>query len=93
MRRSLYDVVPQVYEVDIDHPLLTPAQRGVHNLEVEVGGRGRADEIVAFVNEERPFFQTSRVGSMIYAEHRPNADGQFKCDIYIRKTGPLSRQV
>jgi Zn-dependent M28 family amino/carboxypeptidase len=46
LRSSLYDVVPQVYEVDIDHPLLTPAQRGVHNLEVQVGGRGRAHEIV-----------------------------------------------
>lgn len=112
LRSSLYDVVPQAYEVDIDHPLLTPAQRGVHNLEVEVGGRGRADEIVvigahydsipgcpaandngsgvaamleiarlladrtfertlrfvAFVNEEPPFFQTSRMGSMVYAQ-------------------------
>jgi Zn-dependent M28 family amino/carboxypeptidase len=111
LRSSLYDVVPQAYEVDIDHPLLTPAQRGVHNLEVEVGGRGRAHEIVvigahydsipgcpaandngsgvaamleiarlladrtfertlrfvAFVNEEPPFFQTSRMGSMVYA--------------------------
>lgn len=112
LRSSLYDVVPQAYEVDIDHPLLTPAQRGVHNLEVEVGGRGRAHEIVvigahydsipgcpaandngsgvaamleiarlladrtfertlrfvAFVNEEPPFFQTSRMGSMVYAQ-------------------------
>ena len=111
LRSSLYDVVPQAYEVDIDHPLLTPAQRDVHNLEVEVGGRGRAHEIVvigahydsipgcpaandngsgvaamleiarlladrtfertlrfvAFVNEEPPFFQTSRMGSMVYA--------------------------
>ncbi len=111
LRSSLYDVVPQAYEVDIDHPLLTPAQRSVHNLEVEVGGRGRADEIVvigahydsipgcpaandngsgvaamleiarlladrtfertlrfvAFVNEEPPFFRTSRMGSMVYA--------------------------
>lgn len=112
LRSSLYDVVPQAYEVDIDHPLLTPAQRGVHNLEVEVGGRGRAHEIVvigahydsipgcpaandngsgvaamleiarlladrtfertlrfvAFVNEEPPFFRTSRMGSMVYAQ-------------------------
>jgi hypothetical protein len=112
LRSSLYDVVPQAYEVDIDHPLLTPAQRDVHNLEVEVGGRGRAHEIVvigahydsipgcpaandngsgvaamleiarlladrtfertlrfvAFVNEEPPFFQTSRMGSMVYAQ-------------------------
>ena len=112
LRSSLYAVVPQAYEVDIDHPLLTPAQRGVHNLEVEVGGRGRSHEIVvigahydsipgcpaandngsgvaamleiarlladrtfertlrfvAFVNEEPPFFRTSRMGSMVYAQ-------------------------